>query len=203
MKNGIHWLGHACIKIVGEKVVYIDPYELMEGTPADIILITHGHYDHLSLADIEKIRGEHTVIVVPKASASGLEGRIEPIRPGDEITVEGVPIRAVPSYNIGKRFHPKDADYVGYVFTLGGVTYYHAGDSDHIPEMKDIEADVVFLPVGGTYTMDAEGAAQAVKEIGAKAVVPIHWGSIVGQKKDAETLKSLCDCEVWILEREE
>ena len=203
MKENIHWLGHACIKITGEKVIYVDPYELKEGEPADIILVTHGHYDHLSLVDIKKIRNENTVIIVPEDSASGLEGKVESVKAGDDITVMGVRIRTVPSYNIGKRFHPKDAGYVGYVFTVNGVTYYHAGDSDYIPEMKDIEADVVLLPVGGTYTMNAEAAAKAVKDIEPKAAVPIHWGSIIGQKKDAETLKSLCDCEVWILEKEE
>lgn len=202
MKENIHWLGHACVKITGEKIVYVDPYEIPEGEPADVILITHNHYDHLSLADIKKIRDEHTVIVVPEASAAGLDGRIETVNPGDEITVSGIRIRAVPAYNIGKGFHPKESGFVGYVFTVGSVTYYHAGDSDRIPEMKDIEADVVFLPVGGTYTMNAEEAAGAVKDIGPKAAVPIHWGSIVGQKKDAETLKSLCECDVWILEKE-
>ena len=201
-RSSVHWLGHACIKITGGKVIYIDPYELKGGEPADIILVTHGHYDHLSLADIKKIQTEDTIIVAPEAAASGLEGEVKPVRPGDEVLVEDVPIRAVPSYNIGKRFHPKDAGYVGYVFTVDGVTYYHAGDSDRIPEMKEIEADVAFLPVGGTYTMTAEEAARAVKDIGAGVAVPIHWGSIIGQKKDAEILKSLCECEVWIPERE-
>ena len=161
--------------------------------------MTHGHYDHLSPGDIEKIRGDKTILVLPEASAEGMGGNIKKVRPGDKLSVEDVDIRVVPSYNIGKRFHPKEADYVGYIFTVGGITYYHAGDTDHIPEMKDIEADVMFLPVGGTYTMNAEEAARAVKDIGPKVAVPIHWGSIVGSKKDAERFMALCDCEVRIL----
>ena len=202
MLEKVHWLGHASVKITGEKVVYIDPFQIEGGETADIILITHDHYDHLSKDDIRKIQGEETVIVVPVSSAEAVKGNVKTVSPGDTVTVEGVEIRAVPAYNVGKQFHPKEKKYVGYVFKLNDIIYYHAGDTDVIPEMKSIRADVAFLPVGGTYTMNAEEAARAVKDIQPKVAVPIHWGSIVGSKKDAEKFKSLCDCEVRILERE-
>lgn len=202
MLKNVHWLGHACIKVSGSKIVYVDPYQIEGGETADIILITHDHYDHLSEEDIRKIQDEKTVIVVPAAASGKVEGNIKTVERGETVTVEGVKIKAVPAYNIGKRFHPKEKSHVGYVFEMDGVTYYHAGDTDHIPEMRNIRPDVAFLPVGGTYTMNAEEAAQAAKDIQAGVTVPMHWGSIVGSRRDAETFERLCECDVAILERE-
>ena len=202
MLENVHWLGHACFKITGEKIIYIDPYQITGGETADIILITHDHYDHLSIEDIEKIRGEKTVVVVPASAGDAIKGNLRKVNPGDTLTIEGVEIQAVPAYNIGKEFHPREKNYVGYVFKVGGVSYYHAGDTDYIPEMKSIHTDVVFLPVGGTYTMNAEEAAKATEDIKPKIAVPMHWGTIVGSEKDAEKFKNLCSCEVRILEKE-
>ena len=150
----IHWLGHATIKINGTKTIYVDPYELSEDAEkADIILITHNHYDHLSVEDIKKISNERTVVVIPASLLVSLKNLVNKVDIGQTISVKGVQIKAVPAYNIVKSFHPRSQGYVGYVFTLDGIIYYHAGDTDHIPEMRGIDADVVFLPVGGTYTM--------------------------------------------------
>ncbi len=202
MLENVHWLGHSSIKITGEKVVYIDPFQIEGGETADLILITHDHFDHLSLEDIRKIRGDKTVVVVPISAAGNVTGDVKTVSPGDTLTVEGVEIRAVPAYNIGKRFHPREKKYVGYVLKLNDITYYHAGDTDHVPEMKEIQTDVAFLPVGGTYTMNAEEAAKAVGDIQPKVAVPIHWGSIVGSEKDAKKFESLCGCEVRVLKQE-
>jgi L-ascorbate metabolism protein UlaG (beta-lactamase superfamily) len=199
----IHWLGHATIKINGTKTVYVDPYELSdEAEKADIILITHNHYDHLSVEDIGMITYEETVVVIPGSLLVSLENVVKKAYVGEPISVKGIEIKAVPAYNIVKSFHPRSQGYVGYVFTLDNVTYYHAGDTDHIPEMRAIDADVAFLPVGGTYTMDAAQAAAAAKDINPALAIPIHWGSIVGSETDAEKFKNLCECEVRILEKE-
>ena len=202
MLENVHWQGHASIKITGEKTVYVDPYQIKGGETADIILITHDHYDHLSQEDLKKIQGEKTVVVTTASSAGKVRGNVKTVNPGDSLTVEGVEIHAVPAYNIGKQYHPKDRAYVGFLFKVGGKTYYHAGDTDLIPEMKGLKPDVAFLPVGGTFTMNAQEAAEAVKEIQPKVVVPMHWGSIVGSVKDAEAFQGLCECDVKILERE-
>lgn len=202
MLDNVHWLGHACFKITGSKVVYVDPFEISGGETADIILVTHDHYDHLSPDDLKKIQGEKTTVVVPPCGSGMVQGNVRTIRQGETLTIDGVEIKAVPSYNIGKQFHPKEKSYIGYVFKIDDVTYYHAGDTDMIPEMTGLKPDVAFLPVGGTYTMTAEEAARAVKEIQPKVVVPMHWGSIIGSSQDAKRFKSLCECEVQILEKE-
>ncbi len=202
MLANVHWLGHASLKITGEKVIHVDPYKIKGGERADLILITHDHHDHLSPEDIAKIHGEQTIIVLPATSKHHLSGRIETVKAGGEVTLAGVKIRAVPAYNIGKKFHPHGQGNVGYVFTVGDITYYHAGDTDVIPEMEAITADVAFLPVGGTYTMTADEAAQAVALIKPKVAVPIHWGTIVGSRQDAEAFQQKAACEVRILSPE-
>jgi L-ascorbate metabolism protein UlaG (beta-lactamase superfamily) len=201
MLKSVHWLGHAAVQIAGSKVVYVDPFRIQTSKTADLILITHDHHDHLSPDDIKKIQGPQTVIITP-VNVTGLSGIIKKIKPGDSLDVSGIRIRAVPAYNLNKPFHPKEKGNVGYVFTTDGVTYYHAGDTDFIPEMKGIQPDVAFLPVGGTYTMTPEEAAKAAEAIGPKIAVPIHWGSIVGSIKDAEDFKRLCVCPVKILTAE-
>ena len=202
MEN-IKWLGHASIKITGEKVVYIDPYQINEEEKADIVLITHSHYDHCSPEDIQKILKEDTVILTVPDSQSKLvrlEIPLTLVKPGDKLNVKGVKIEVVSAYNIGKQFHPKENSWVGYVVEMNNKRYYHAGDTDLIPEMSQLKnIDVAFLPVGGTYTMNAEEAAQAANTIKAKITVPIHYGNIVGSKQDAEKLKSLVQGEVIIL----
>ena len=125
------------------------------------------------------------------------------MKPGESTTANGVKIEAVPAYNINKQFHPKSNNWVGYIFTLDGQRIYQAGDTDAIPEMKNVKADVVLMPVGGTYTMTAQEAAEATNAINPKLAIPMHWGKIVGSANDAETFKKLVKCEVQILKLEQ
>jgi len=185
----IHWLGHDSFRIEGEKTIYTDPFRLARGGKADVVLVTHEHYDHCSPEDIAKVQGPDTVIVAPPDCAGKLKGNVKTVKPGDKLNIEGVGIEAVPSYNIGKKFHPKEKKWLGYIFTVFGKRIYIAGDTDRIPEMKEIKADIALLPVGGTYTMTAEEAARAALDIKPEVAIPMHWGSIVGTRDDAETFK--------------
>ncbi len=201
--NSIKWYGHASIMIKAEKIIYIDPFELSSGTEkADIILITHEHYDHFSPEDIKKIQKENTVIVSTSDVIAKVKEEKKEISPGKELEIYGVKIKAVPAYNIDKRFHPKERNWVGYIVEVNGVSVYHAGDTDFIPEMKNLgKIDIAFLPVGGTYTMNAKEAAQAANTISPKVAIPIHWGSIVGSEMDAETFKKEFKGNVVILQK--
>ena len=189
----IHWLGHDCIRIDADPVIYFDPYEIQPGVKAGILLITHEHYDHCSPEDVKKILGSETVIVTETDSAAKLtadlgslvEGRINILAPGEDIMVKGVSITAVPSYNINKKFHPKANNWLGFVVRVDGVTVYHAGDTDLIPEMANIHCDISLLPVSGTYVMTATEAVEAALQIQPNLAIPMHYGSIVGDEGDA------------------
>lgn len=185
MIEHIHWLGHDTFRIAGEKIIYTDPFKIRKEDTADIILITHDHYDHCSPEDVRKIQGPQTVIVAPDDCAKKLSGTIKTVKPGARITVEGIEIEAVPSYNTNKTFHPKENGWVGYIFTVSGKRIYLAGDTDHIPEMKTFRADIALLPVSGTYVMTADEAAEAALDIKPGVAVPMHFGAIVGSDEDA------------------
>ncbi len=209
MIENIHWLGHDTFRIENDKTIYTDPYELQGELPkADLILITHDHFDHYSPDDVAKIAKDDTVIVTIAAVAQKLKGDVRVVKPGDSITVLGIPIEAVSAYNVSKfrspgvPFHPKESGHVGFILTVGGLRIYHAGDTDVIPEMDDIEADIALLPVGGTYTMTADEAAQAANRIRPKVAIPMHHSAIVGSIKDAERFRDLCEMEVVILSQE-
>jgi len=185
MVKDIHWLGHDTFRIEGEKVIYTDPFKIKKPDKADIILITHEHFDHCSPEDVRKIQGRETVIVATPDCAGKLSGNIRIVKPGDRISVEGIEINAVPAYNTNKQFHTKDKGWVGYIFAVKGRSIYLAGDTDHIPEMKTFRADIALLPVSGTYVMTAEEAVEAALDIRPKVAIPMHYGSIVGSKQDA------------------
>lgn len=189
MLESIHWLGHASFRIDDPVVIYIDPWKLKSPKPADLILVTHAHFDHLSAGDIAKITKPGTVIVCPASCADKLSGDVRIMAPGDKLRVGEVNIEAVPSYNTNKPNHPKQAGNLGYIVEVGGRRIYHAGDTDLIPEMANMRCDVALLPIGGKYTMDAVEAAQAVERIKPKAVVPMHWGDVVGSAQDVERFK--------------
>ncbi|MFQ6102390.1 MAG: MBL fold metallo-hydrolase [Anaerolineae bacterium] len=202
----LDWLGHASFRLNGPPTIYFDPWKLKGELPqADVILISHEHSDHCSPGDVKRIGGPGTVIVASPGAAKKLRGDVRTLRPGERTTVGEVAIEAVPAYNINKfrspgvPFHPQEAEHLGYVVTVEGERLYFAGDTDHIPEMTDIACDVALLPVGGTYTMTAEEAAQAATDIRPKVAVPMHWGSgVVGTRADAERFRSLYDGEVVI-----
>jgi L-ascorbate metabolism protein UlaG (beta-lactamase superfamily) len=190
--QGIHWLGHASFRLESNGLVlYIDPWKISGGPPADIILVTHAHLDHLSTADIAKVAQPKTVFVCPSSCAPQLKGDVRVVAPGESVQVGDVRVDAVPSYNTGKPNHPQAAGNVGYIVELGGQRIYHAGDTDLIPEMAELHCDVALLPIGGKYTMDAAQAARAAAQIKPRVVVPMHWGSIVGSQKDVQTLRRL------------
>ena len=200
MLDHIHWLGHDTFRIVGEKIIYTDPFKISREDTADIILITHEHYDHCSPEDIKKVAGADTVIVATPDCASKLSGDIITVKPGDKINVKGVDIEAVPSYNTNKQFHPKDNAWVGYIFTVNDQRIYIAGDTDYIPEMKGFKVDIALLPVSGTYVMTAEEAVKAALDINPDVAVPMHYNSIVGSVDDAhrfaEALKGKVEVRV-------
>ncbi len=200
MVENIHWLGHDSFRLEGEVTVYIDPWKLPPGSPkADVILITHDHYDHCSPEDVAKIQKPDTVIVTIPAAAKKLKGEVRTVKPGDKITVKGIEVEAVPAYNTDKPFHPKGAGHVGFIVTLGGKRIYHAGDTDFIPEMKGLKVDIALLPVSGTYVMTAEEAARAADAIKPEVAIPMHYGEIVGSERDAERFRELTSVNVVIL----
>lgn len=202
MLENISWLGHAAFKISDAPLVYIDPWKLSGRDRADLILITHSHYDHCSSEDVNKLRKETTVVVAPADCSGKLECDVRAISPGTKLAVGDVQVTAVPAYNVDKQFHPKSSKWVGFVVEIGGKRIYHAGDTDFVHEMKelkDLAIDVALLPVGGTYTMDAAQAADAANAIQPKVAVPMHFGTIVGGVSDAERFKQLCKVPVEIL----
>ena len=182
----ITWLKHAGFRIKDAVVIYIDPYDVSrELEKADIILVTHSHFDHMDTNSIKALSKDNTVIVHPKGCK--VEGKTCEVSIGDVINVKGVEIKAVPAYNVNKPYHKK-GEGVGYVLKVDNIKIYHAGDTDRIPEMKEIEVDVALIPIGGTYTMDVDEAIEATKDIKAKIFVPMHYGEI-GLKADPEKFK--------------
>jgi L-ascorbate metabolism protein UlaG (beta-lactamase superfamily) len=199
--EGITWLGHDSFRIKApEGVIYVDPWKLRSVEPADLILITHEHHDHFSAEDVKKLRKPDTTIVTIAAVAKQLKGDVRTVKPGDTLTVKGIKIEAVPAYNPAKQFHPKAAGHVGFIITAGGRRIYHAGDTDAIPEMANIQTEVALLPVGGKFTMTASEAAQAANLIKPKVAVPMHWGDIIGTRADAEAFRKAAKVPVEILQ---
>ncbi len=209
----ISWLGHDSFLIKYDgNLIYIDPYKIKPKGKADMVFVTHEHFDHLSLDDLRKIVKPETDIVAPEHCADKLRtlgmGIVKLVKPGDEFTLRGINVKAVPAYNVnkfrapGEVYHPKKMEGVGYVLEVKGVKIYHAGDTDFIPEMKELEVDVALIPVSGTFVMTAEEAAEAVNTFKPKVAIPMHYGSIVGGRSDAERFRKLAEVEVVILERE-
>ncbi|MFH1509176.1 MAG: MBL fold metallo-hydrolase [bacterium] len=174
-------MGHSSFVVKGSKVVYFDPYQIPDGAPpADIILITHSHYDHCDKEAVEKIIKAETEIIASADCARELDKEVIAIEPNGYKVVQGLTIKTIPAYNIDKDFHPKAKKWVGYIVEVDDTIYYHAGDTDLIPEMEKVKTNVALLPVGGTYTMSKEEAVAATKKISAEIVIPMHYGSIVG-----------------------
>lgn len=207
----VTWYGHDAFKLVGGgAVVYLDPWQLPAGVePANIVLVSHDHFDHCAPDDIARVCTPHTTVLVAEACVaklSGLTANVRAVAPGERIELGGVTVETVPAYNVdkfreaGQPFHPRESGYVGFLVTLEGKRFYHAGDSDFIPEMKELgPIDVAFLPVSGTYVMTAEEAMAAARAIRPKLAVPMHYGSIVGTVEDARRFASAADLSVEIL----
>ena len=207
MLENIHWLGHDTFRLDGSSTIYIDPWKLPAGArPADLILVTHDHFDHFSAADIASIGSAGTTLIGPAAVTDQTSGLTTvTLAPGEAATVGGVTVTAVPAYNLdkfrgpGEPYHPREAGYLGYVVEMDGLRVYHAGDTDAIPEMSDVRCNVALLPVGGTYTMTADEAAAACDALGAATAVPMHFADLVGTQADAERFRELCGIPVTIL----
>jgi L-ascorbate metabolism protein UlaG (beta-lactamase superfamily) len=210
----ITWLGHDGFKLKKGKVVYIDPYQLQRSAePADVVCVTHEHFDHLSAEDLKKVATSQTTIVTI-AACQEAASRVHPkavrvVAPGDRVDVNGIAIEAVPAYNTskfrspGKPFHPREDGKVGFIIDFGGLRVFHAGDTDEIPEMaKAAGVDVALLPVSGTYVMTAAEAVKACDVIRPRLAIPMHYGSIVGTATDAEIMKKAATCRVEILKAE-
>ncbi len=205
-KVEISWLGHSGVLIKNSKIIYIDPYAIKnDSEKADFILITHSHYDHCSIEDIQKIIKPGTKIILPpdcqsKVTRFNFPVQIENFEPGQEKNFGGIKIVSLPAYNIGKSFHSKEESWLGYLIKMDYVLIYHAGDTDLIPEMKNLTGHgqskkdfVALLPVGGKVTMNSEEAAEAAKIIKPSLAIPIHYGSIVGNKEDALDFLEFCE----------
>ena len=211
--DSIEWLGHSGFRVaVGRAFVYIDPYRVPDGSPpADLILVTHGHYDHFSPQDVERLSKRETWLIGPAAVAERVSGQVHSIAPGevlDEELVRGVHVAALAAYNTskvdaeGRPFHPREAGWVGYELNVRGERLYHSGDTDVIPEMDNVTGvDVALLPVSGTYVMTAQEAAEAARRIQPRVAVPMNWGEHLGTEDDAREFAKRADVEVRILEK--
>lgn len=209
--DSLEWLGHSGFRIgVRGVTIYIDPYRVPDGPSADLILVTHGHYDHFSPRDIERISTDATVLVAPPAVAERTTGRVASIAPREVLELEGiagVEVAAVAAYNTSKRdregrlFHPRGAGCVGFDLNVRGERLYHSGDTDVIPEMDSVVGvDVALLPVSGTYVMTAAEAAEAARRIQPRVAVPMHWGDEVGTRADADLFAEKAPVEVRVME---
>ena len=205
----IKWLGHASFMIeTSGKTIYIDPFVLPVNSPAaDIILITHDHFDHCDPSKVGEIRTHKTQIFTTKKAAEKLSGNVKIAKPGDSFETAGIKINAVFAYNLSKPFHHK-GECVGFVVEAEGKRIYHTGDTDFIPEMNSLQGlTAALVPIGGTYTMDLEEAVRAVAAMKPKIAIPMHYNFLEGLKADAKDFKqkveSKSQTKVEILEGRE
>ena len=202
----IEVLCHSSIRIEGEnKIIYLDPYRIREGkNDADIIFITHSHYDHFSEEDIIKIKNNSTKILVTsdlfeKTVELGFkEENITVVIPNNSYNVLDTEINTIPAYNINKQFHPKENNWVGYILKLEGKGIYVAGDTDITVENKSVKCDIALIPVGGTYTTDYKEAAELINIINPKIVVPMHYAELVGTKEDGAKFAELVNSNIEV-----
>ena len=207
--DAVEWLGHSGFRITaGRASIYIDPYRVPDGPAGDAILITHGHYDHFSPQDVERLSGDTTTVVAPAPVAERLSGRVRSIAPGEVVELGRIDVRAIAAHNTSKRdasgkpFHPREAGWVGYELRVGGERLYHSGDTDVIPEMDQVAGvDVALLAVSGVYVMTPGEAAEAARRIQPVLAVPMHWGEHIGTRADAEAFADRAPVEVRIMDK--
>ena len=183
------------IKLKLDKIIYFDPYKIEENiNDADIIFITHDHYDHMDVDSIKKIKNTETIVIAPKSMEDTINKIVFKnyifLSPFEEINIDGIDIKTIPAYNIEKPFHPRENNWLGYIITYNNITYYVAGDTDKTPEAEGVKCDIAFVPIGGHFTMDPVEAGELIKIINPKVVIPTHYGSIVGTINDGVTLKN-------------
>ncbi|MBA3690275.1 MAG: MBL fold metallo-hydrolase [Actinobacteria bacterium] len=194
MLEGFTWFKQSALRWAADgPIVYIDPWGVgPDDTPADLILITHAHADHFQPEEIAKVTKEGTKLVAPHDVAAELTGHVTSVAPGESHEVAGIRFTTVPAYNVVEERlekHPKANGWVGFVLELGPHRTYHAGDTDHVPELESIKADVAFLPIGGTFTMDVPEAAGLARAMAPGVAVPMHYGFVVGEPADAERFR--------------
>ena len=203
MLDGIEVLCHSSIRFNKGLTIYFDPFKIDNVYhDADIIFITHSHYDHYSEEDINKVIKEDTIIVVPQdleekvLKLGFVKKNIIIVKPNEKYNLLNINFKTIPAYNINKNFHPKSNGWIGYIINIDSVTYYIAGDTDITLENKQVKCDVAFVPIGGKYTMNYSEAAKLINEIKPQFVIPIHYGLIVGSKIDADNFANLIDKEI-------
>ena len=205
--NNIEVNTQSSIRLELDKIIYFDPFQIKENKhDADIIFITHEHYDHLDKDSIDKIKKDNTLIIAPKSMEKTINeievNDYKYLNPNEEINIDNINIKTIPAYNIDKDFHPKENNWLGYIVTYNNITYYIAGDTDKTKDNESVKCDIAFLPIGGYYTMDASDASNLAKIINPKVVIPIHYGTIVGNKIDAdELIKFLSDTNIEVVKK--
>lgn len=192
ISDGITWFKRSSVRIHEAGIeIHIDPLEASDHGPADYVLITHPHYDNYSEVGVERARAAHSVLIAPASMKKQMTDADHFMRPGDMLALDGFDVLAVPAHNVGKRYHPETSGWLGYVFSVGGTTYYHAGDTDFLDSMAHVRCDVAFLPCEGTYTMGPEDAARAADACEASVVVPVHWGDGAEAEQNARAFAEL------------
>ena len=182
------------IKIVLDKTLYFDPFQIEDNfKDADIIFITHNHYDHFDIESINKVKNEKTIVVAPKSMKDDIDvidfKEYIYLEPNEETSIDNISIKSIPAYNNDKQFHPRNNNWLGYIVSYNNVTYYIPGDTDKTKESESVKCDIAFVPIGGHFTMDVDEATELIKTINPKIVIPIHYGTIIGNIIDGNRLK--------------
>ena len=205
MVTKIDLLTHASFKITNKKIIYIDPFNIdKDYMDADIVLISHDHYDHFSKKDILKIRKDNTIYIAPLSIRNMIDKELEGedvryLKTNEEINLDNINIKGIPSYNINKRFHPREKNYLGFLISLDNEKIFYIGDSDINEDNMKIKCDTLLVPIGGTYTMNYEEAASLTNHLQPKKVIPYHYGSIVGEENLKDKFKALIDKNIEVL----